>query len=379
MPHYREYSKLKREAAVSVMWERVMATPVEIVPLDALAFSHTPRLKGQNIDHVNTLAECSGEWPPIIVHKSTMSVIDGMHRTCAAAARGEDSIAARLHDCSDSEAFILAVSANVEHGLPLSMQERTIAAERIISSNPDWSDRTIGAASGLSAKTIATLRERLSDGLPDLTARVGRDGRRRPLSSAEGRRIAGRLFEEDPKASLRQVAKQAGISLGTAQDVRARISRHEDPVPQRERSVAAGKEAGAVRRPAAVSLSAAVGLSNQNWTSDVKTLSVEPNLRYSLYGRRVLRLLVEHTAIALEWDAVIDAIPDHCVSRVAAAAERCAELWGYAARRLASRLPQDSGGDDARARLQESGGCVRTIDPRENRILRLVRQQPIGL
>ena len=70
-----------------------------------------------------------------------MRVIDGTHRLRAALLRGVDVIDVLYFDGPDADAFVLAVELNHTHGLPLSRADRTAAAERIIGSHPDWSDR----------------------------------------------------------------------------------------------------------------------------------------------------------------------------------------------------------------------------------------------
>jgi ParB-like chromosome segregation protein Spo0J len=49
-----------------------------------------------------------------------MRVIDGIHRVEAAKLRGAKEIEARLFDGDESASYVLAVQANVTHGLPLS-------------------------------------------------------------------------------------------------------------------------------------------------------------------------------------------------------------------------------------------------------------------
>ena len=80
--------------------------------------SDSPRLAGQDTDHVRVLSQADS-LPPIIVQRGTMRVIDGMHRLRAAQLRGEKQIAVRFFEGSDDLAFVLAVHANTAHGLPL--------------------------------------------------------------------------------------------------------------------------------------------------------------------------------------------------------------------------------------------------------------------
>ena len=98
-----------------------------------------------------------------------MQVIDGMHRVRAAILSGAGYIEALLFEGAEDEAFLLAVQLNVAHGLPLSRADRVAAAVRIIHSSPQWSDRAIARAAGLSDKTVASIRRRTSAEIPHLS------------------------------------------------------------------------------------------------------------------------------------------------------------------------------------------------------------------
>ncbi|TMQ89733.1 hypothetical protein ETD83_38635 [Actinomadura soli] len=229
-----ESAAMDEEMGSPVVW--LDAHPVHRVRIDSLVVGESPRQDGENLEHVRTLAEAAENLPPIIVHRPTMTVIDGIHRVQAAILNGLDTISARLIDCDAKEAFILAVEANVSHGLPLSLKDRVSAAERIIADNPQWSDRGVAAATGLSGKTVSRIRQQQAaeNGQPNV--RMGRDGRLRPLDSGDKRRQAAAMINDDPGTSLRTVARATGLSLATVQDVRHRIKRGEDPVPARYRS-----------------------------------------------------------------------------------------------------------------------------------------------
>ena len=58
------------------------------------------------MEHIRSLAELQDELPPILVHRTTMRVIDGMHRLKAAILRGERTIEATFYDGDDAEAFV---------------------------------------------------------------------------------------------------------------------------------------------------------------------------------------------------------------------------------------------------------------------------------
>jgi hypothetical protein len=125
----------------------------------------------------------------------------------------------------------------------------------VIGSHPHWSDRQIAELTGLSPKTVAAIRRRSAEEIPQLNIRIGRDGKVRPLNIVPNRQLAGRLMAERPNASLREIAFEAGISLGTAQYVRRRLSLGEDPVPpqraKRANTEPAGEPAMARREPVA--------------------------------------------------------------------------------------------------------------------------------
>ncbi|WP_345601370.1 winged helix-turn-helix transcriptional regulator, partial [Streptomyces coacervatus] len=224
--------------------------PVEWVAADALVVGFTPRSGGADEEYVRELAGSVTPWPAIWVHRPTMTVVDGVHRLRAVRLRGEDQVAVRFFDGDLQDALLLAVAANVTHGRALPLADRVAAAERIFTARPRWSDRAVAAVAGLSAKKVAQLRRACPPptthpadpthpdpadpggpagvaGGAEPAARIGRDGRARPLSSARGRELASRLIRQDPGASLRQIARRAGISPATVADVRDRLRRGE--------------------------------------------------------------------------------------------------------------------------------------------------------
>ncbi|WP_262402733.1 ParB N-terminal domain-containing protein [Actinomadura sp. CNU-125] len=202
--------------------------PVVRLELAALTMSESPRRGGIDAEHVEALAAVQEDLPPIIVHRPTMAVLDGRHRVRAAARRGATTIAARLFQGDGDDAFVLAVRANVTHGLPLPMADRKRAAERIVASHPQWSNRMIASVTGMAPGTVADVRRR-AGGEP-AAVRVGQDGRARPVNGAERRGGASELINDNPDMSLRQVARAVGISPETARDVRNRLRRGEDPL-----------------------------------------------------------------------------------------------------------------------------------------------------
>jgi ParB-like chromosome segregation protein Spo0J len=318
---------------VLTSWGGRQGTTVR-VPVGAVHLSDSPRSSGENTGHVRTLAEVDGPLPPIIVHRQTMSVIDGMHRLLAARARGDRYVEVRFFDGDPDDAFVLAVTLNTSHGLPLSRGERAAAVLRIMRTHARCSDRSIALITGLSDKTVAAIRRSTAD-IPPLNARVGRDGRTRPSDGAQGRLRARDLIAARPDASLREIAAEAGVALATARDVRRRLARGEDPLPPRQRAAVPHPRTGeppVPRRPAARRDGpprAADG--NQDRDRDLAlvmhNLRRDPSLRLSEAGRTLLRLLDAHAIPDVAWDRLAEQVPAHCAPHVVQAARECAAAW----------------------------------------------------
>ncbi len=275
---------------------------IELLPVNSLRVMDSPRLNGEDPRHTEVLAGFGAELPPIVVHRATMRVIDGAHRLSAARLRGDDRIRAVLFDGTEQEAYVLSVKANVTHGLPLSAAERTRAAERIITMHPDWSDRMIAASSGLSL------------------IHRDRDSRVRPAGSTAGRLKAVDYLQDRPDASLREIARHAGVSPSTARDVRDRLHRGEDPIPATQRAAA---------RP---------GNDSPPLRSLVQGLASDPSLRFSESGRDLLRWLIAHAVQDGEWKGLVDTIPAHSAQALAKIARHCSREW----REFADILEKDA-------------------------------------
>src|SRR5438477_12197277 len=80
---------------------------VDSVSVASLITADSPRLAGENIEHAHTLAQSDAAFPPIIVHRSSMRIIDGMHRLRAAILQGRDEIDVKFFDGSEKDAFVL--------------------------------------------------------------------------------------------------------------------------------------------------------------------------------------------------------------------------------------------------------------------------------
>jgi len=280
--------------------------PAEMVPISRLRLGGSPRTGDVSAEHIRVLARATVPMPPIIVHRGTMCVLDGVQRVRAATLSAREHIEAQFFDGDENEAFVLAVEANTAHGLPLSVTDRKAAAARIILSHPTRSDRWIAVISGLTASTVGEIRRRSTVEAARSNTRLGRDGRTRPLDSSDGRRLAGELMRADPDRSLRDIARAAGIAPSTVLDVRNRISCGEDPVPAR-------KSVPPPRRP-----------DEPDPLAIMRTLCKDPSLRLTEAGRTLLRWLDAHTVTG---EPPVADVPAHCAAAIAALARHNARFW----------------------------------------------------
>jgi hypothetical protein len=296
-----------------------------------------------SLAHVQVLADAAAtaELPPILVQREGLRIIDGLHRFEVARQRAQSYVKARVVDCSDAVALVLAIKSNTMHGLPLTKADRIAGARRILAAHPDWSDRAVAEVAGLSAKSVAALREH--SGTPEAAQpgkRLGRDGKLHPVSGAEGRRRVVDYIHAHPDASIRQIAREVDVSLGTVHDIRDRLRRGVDPLDHpagrgrlrpvaapRPRAGAAGPAGLAARRP---------GTRRPAWPEISGKLRSDPALRYSEGGRAFLRWMGQHAAATGDWREFADAIPEHWVSEVGLLADGVIEEW----RRFAEWLRQ---------------------------------------
>lgn len=278
----------------------------ERVPLDRLVLGESPRFAANEV-HVRDLAAADG-LPPIIVHRPTRRVVDGHHRLRAAQLRGDTEIDVRWYEGTSRDILPIAVQANVVDGLPLSTAERRAATAHLLRTHAAWSDRMIAAVVGFSPGTVRALRERTGG---TTQRRVGRDGRTRPISSAESRRRAGALLTERPGMSLREVAGATGLAPSTVLDVRKRLRAGQDLVP----SAQLRAEKSAV--PPSLGTKAPA-----DRDTVIRLLRLDPSLRLTEAGRQLLMLLS-----ALPEGGLADRLPAHCLPVIAELARENLTAW----------------------------------------------------
>ncbi|WP_456049216.1 ParB/RepB/Spo0J family partition protein [Actinacidiphila paucisporea] len=268
-----------------------------------------------------------------------MRVIDGMHRLRAAMLRGDETISVTFFEGDDKEAFLRSIDANIKHGLPLSLADREAAAGRILAMYQQWSDRAVAAVTGLSPTTVSAIRQR---SFPPAERRVGRDGRVRPVDGSAGRRRASEVIARKADAPLRAIAREAGVSVGTARRVRERLRAGQDPVLTSQR-VTAQERGPSVDAPVEPQRH---GTGNPrrsaDWRSVRDNLSRDPVVRYAENGRAFVRWIDGHVIEPVEWCGLIDAVPPHWRNSVADLARSCAGAWLEFAQELEKRARTES-------------------------------------
>ncbi|OKI86585.1 hypothetical protein AMK10_35315 [Streptomyces sp. CB02058] len=306
------------------------------VPVAELVPADSPRLSGIDEAHARKLAEVHAMLPPILVHRPTMRVIDGMHRVRAAVIAGLDVIDAQFFDGDDNEAFIQAVARNIAHGLPLSLADRKAAALRILAAFPAMPNRSVALYTGLYAKTVAEARRRSAPEPP----RTRASARRGPLEAvplppepapeagAQGPNTPGHLLPEVPRQP-----RGAGAVPAPRPDV---------PSPRapglQEAPSAGGGATGPGRRPQQRALRRPVRPAASRSSLDLlRSLAADPALRNSEAGRDFLRWLHSHFFTDEAWRRQIDAVPPHCTDVVAEVALKCSDIWLRFAQELSDR------------------------------------------
>lgn len=311
------------------------ARPLHHVGIATIHGSYSARKNLANRSHVAAMAQSPQALPPILIHSSTMRVIDGVHRLAVAQRLGQRFIAAYFFDGSEADAFALAVHLNVAHGLPLSLEEKRNAAQQLLRLTPEISDRAVGLITGLSNKTVARVRQRsphtnLAEG-----CRLGRDGKLRPVNPTLGRERAAAVITTSPEMSLREVAQIAGVSVSTVRSVRRRLAAA-TPAPPTPTEAA---DAGIPFRPAPhddATSQAGRHDGDDALTSQADEYSMQvllhrmrndPAIRSSEKGRAFLRLAFA-AALAVEaCHEFATIMPPHCAKTAAELAGRHASAW----------------------------------------------------
>ena len=275
------------------------------------------RSAGEDIEHAKSLAHRLDDCPPILVERSTATVIDGAHRVLAARLLGRETISARYFTGTRDEAFVEAVRANVSHGKPLTLGEREAAAKRLLEIHSDWSNRLVADICGLSDKTVARVRSTTAD-VPQSAARVGRDGRQRPVDTRRLRGDIATALRSEPDAKPEDVARSLRTSASTVRDVRKRLRNGDDP--QSARVVRAPRPRPIEPTPA-------------NWSRDQAILSLPG-------GSAFAEWLAQSEIESSDWDSHLSEIPLGRIPQLIAEAKTRAAEWTNFANSLEERFKQ---------------------------------------
>ncbi|BBA96357.1 putative transcriptional regulator [Actinacidiphila reveromycinica] len=291
----------------------------------------SPRLEGIDRNHVRSLVATDGKLPPIIVHRPTMRVVDGMHRLHVARLNEQQEVEVRYFDGTEWEAFLLAVELNMRHGLPLTLSDRKKSAMKILEGCPEWSDRGIAARTGLSGKTVGALRRKAAGRIAQAPVRVGRDGRARPLHREESRRPAlglpsGRAEGAplDRFSGQNDKSRPEEVGTGLFPAPRTRFT------PQ----LVGGEGADDVGGPGPGIPPAVRALGEYaDPAAQLASLKRDPAVKYSKDGRAMIRWLETHIVRDADLGQVLQA-PAHQARKIATLARTCAASWNGIAMRM---------------------------------------------
>ncbi|MFE5208658.1 ParB N-terminal domain-containing protein [Streptomyces sp. NPDC056600] len=319
-----------------------------------LTANWSPRLGAPDPAHVRLLAERLEDLPPVVVQRSTLRVLDGRHRLAAARLRGLERIPARCVDVCDAEAFVTAVRLNASHGLPLAAHERAAAVRRVLLTHPERSDRWIAALCGVAVRTVASLRADAGPGgEPDRQVRVGRDGRRRPLSAQAGRQAATEIMRREPGASLRDVARRAGISVGTALDVRRRLAAADGEATGPHGTTGTGPGEARVGAPPVAGPPALEAARTR-----LAHLVRDPSLKYTDNGRSLLRLAASTLTFVEQAQWAPGVTTGHSRESLRLVARACAEGWLRLGEHLADAERDGGPPDGEHGATRDAGPAV---------------------
>jgi hypothetical protein len=140
---------------------------------------------------------------------------------------------------------------------------------------------------------------------------MGQDRRSRPMDVAALRTRIAAAVSEAPEESLRHIARRVGASPETVRDVRARLSRGDDPVPS-------GARGAAVALPVAP-----VSVPLPAWTADSACRSATEAAEFAEW--------FDVGARAVEWQKFVEAVPLSRAYEIADQARAYADAWrGFA-------------------------------------------------
>jgi hypothetical protein len=157
--------------------------------------------------------EAGEKFPPIVVYHDGTEYFcaDGFHRILAAQRSNRKVIAAEVTKGTRQDALIYALGANRTNGLRRTNADKRHCVEIALKEFPDWSNRRIADACGVSDPTVAAIREEHVQTFSTSSTpavRTGRDGKQYPAHARSSR--APRLIESDSVSRRREVQDISG-------------------------------------------------------------------------------------------------------------------------------------------------------------------------
>lgn len=138
-----------------------------------------------DMNRVEFLTEVFEGWDALLVYRvdGKYYLADGYHRITAAERLGLEVINAEVVEGTFEDALLAGIEANSQHrGLPLTLKERKRAAELLLKTHANWSNRRIAKIAGLSEGQLRNLRSSLENQgiIQPVEKRVGADGKEYP-------------------------------------------------------------------------------------------------------------------------------------------------------------------------------------------------------
>lgn len=290
-----------------------------VVRVDLTVLQAGPRIRLGRIsrDHIRDLVQSEGNWPALIIRRADNTIIDGFYRYLAAKELGLGCLNCVYLDVGPEAAFLEALRRNVQHGLPLSLQERKVAAGRILSLCPKWSDRRVGELCGLSAVTVGGLRggPRSGEQNGQLNTRVGRDGKAYPVDRGVTRARIATALRANPSSSLRSIAQATGTSAATVRAVKSSMSATSLP------------EVAAIAPDSSVT-----AVLPSKSVVDAALLSTDEGKSFADW--------FERTRVSEEWRSYVNHIPISRIYEIADQARERSQRWCEFASTLEGRIRQ---------------------------------------
>jgi hypothetical protein len=127
-------------------------------------------------------------FPPVVVFRSngTYLLADGFHRLLARKLAKFERIDAEVRQGTRLDALKFSLSANHQHGLRRTNEDKRHAVEIALREFPGWADRAIAQVCGVSHPSVGAARRQLVN-FTSCGKRLGRDGKHRRLAVKQGK------------------------------------------------------------------------------------------------------------------------------------------------------------------------------------------------